>query len=219
MERLIKLIKGILSYIECNVPDGYVTKTKLLKYLYLIDIEHYKRSGNTYTDFNWIFYKYGPWTHEFETLFEEAVRLEEIAVNKGNRIDLDTTFIRYEGDEVELSGLFSNINEELVIRRILEQWADKPLADMLDYVYFYTEPMQIVEKGQALDFSKINREMEEQKFVLKKSNISPKKLKDLQGRFKKATETNSEKIVSPTPPRYDDVFIQNLNRLDEDKEY
>ena len=39
-----------------NERAGFVNKTKLLKLLYLADIEHYRKFGETLSGFDWIFY-------------------------------------------------------------------------------------------------------------------------------------------------------------------
>ncbi len=69
---LLRVIKAILT--RARERDGYVTKTKLLKYLYLFDLEHYRRFGNTFTGFTWTFHLYGPWAREFEDLYARLVQ-------------------------------------------------------------------------------------------------------------------------------------------------
>jgi hypothetical protein len=55
------LIPAVLTY--ARAKGGYTTKTKLLKLLYLLDIEAFRKQRSTLTGFRWIFYKYGPWTY------------------------------------------------------------------------------------------------------------------------------------------------------------
>jgi hypothetical protein len=45
----------------------------------------------------------------------------------------------------------------MTFRHIVDQWADRRLGEMLDYVYFYTEPMETVQRGEPLDFSRVQR--------------------------------------------------------------
>jgi hypothetical protein len=58
----------------------FVNKTKLLKLLYLVDIEHYRRFGKTLTEFDWKFYLYGPWTAEYDGLLEGLQQRNAIAL-------------------------------------------------------------------------------------------------------------------------------------------
>ena len=50
-----ELTLGILTRIKER--EGTANKTKLLKLLYLADIEQYRATGETVTGFDWIFYQ------------------------------------------------------------------------------------------------------------------------------------------------------------------
>ena len=67
-KRLADLLVAIVSYVTTH--DGYVTKTKLLKLLYLLDVEFYRAHGQMFTGFNWKYFHLGPWTDEFDPLFK-----------------------------------------------------------------------------------------------------------------------------------------------------
>ncbi len=62
-------ILGILTRV--SERDGSANKTKLLKLLYLADIEHYRRTDETLTGFDWIFYFYGPWAPQYDALLSQ----------------------------------------------------------------------------------------------------------------------------------------------------
>lgn len=51
---LILLVQDILTRVRER--QGYVTKTKLFKYLYLVDVESYRFRERLLTGFNWIFF-------------------------------------------------------------------------------------------------------------------------------------------------------------------
>jgi Protein of unknown function (DUF4065) len=59
-------IVGLVQALLCRARqrEGFTTKTKLVKYLYLADVEHYRRTGKQLTGFRWIFHHYGPWSVE-----------------------------------------------------------------------------------------------------------------------------------------------------------
>src|SRR5437867_6963402 len=85
------LVLAILTRIE--EVEGTANKTKLLKLLYLADIEHVRSNGETLTGFDWIYYLYGPWTAEYDNLLKQleaegAIRLEPWASGgiEGERI-------------------------------------------------------------------------------------------------------------------------------------
>ena len=63
------LALGILTRVKER--EASVSKTKLLKLLYLADIEHFRTSGETLTGFDWIFYWYGPWSSDYDQLLDQ----------------------------------------------------------------------------------------------------------------------------------------------------
>src|SRR5437879_4243988 len=86
-----ELVLAILTRIQ--ELEGTANKTKLLKLLYLADIEHFRATGETLTGFDWIYYLYGPWTPEYDDLLKQleaegALRLERWASGgvEGERI-------------------------------------------------------------------------------------------------------------------------------------
>ena len=58
------LIPAIVTWIADH--DSYATKTKLLKLLYLFDVEYYRQHRCTFTGFGWKFFHLGPWATEYD---------------------------------------------------------------------------------------------------------------------------------------------------------
>jgi hypothetical protein len=150
--KLAALVSAILTRVRER--EGYVTKTKLFKYLYLVDVEWFRHKGQLFTGFDWIFYHYGPWSLDCESLYSELKKDDYIRVKPGSRPDLDTEFLQ-SANPVELEKVIDDFRMERVVRTIVDTWADRRLGEMLDFVYFRTEPMEGAEKGKSLDFSKI----------------------------------------------------------------
>jgi hypothetical protein len=88
---LSRVIQAVLSRV--HEREGYVTKTKLLKYLYLFDLETYRRTGRALTGFEWIFHLYGPWAPQYDGLYADLVRSGGLRVTPGTRPELDTEFL------------------------------------------------------------------------------------------------------------------------------
>ena len=137
-QKVLKLIKKICARVQERT--GYVNKTKLIKYLYLIDVEYYRRHEQTFTGFDWIFYDFGPWAYEYNDIFNELSNSRDFTIKSGSRSDLDTQFILTSAD-TESSSIFDDITDESITRAIIDRWADESLSQMLNYVYFHTEPM------------------------------------------------------------------------------
>jgi uncharacterized protein YwgA len=111
------LIPAVLTYVR--LQGGYTTKTKLLKLLYLLDIEAFRKRQTTLTGFNWIFYKYGPWTTEYDETLEQLEKSGLIERRPGNKSDLDTVFVDAVAS-MQLSDAFPAVLEEIRARSVSE---------------------------------------------------------------------------------------------------
>ena len=77
-----KLIAAIVTWV---VGEGsYVTKTKLLKLLYLFDVEYYRAHRETFTGFGWKFFHLGPWAAEFDPALDELVNRGTLLQQRSN---------------------------------------------------------------------------------------------------------------------------------------
>ena len=64
---------------------GSCNRTKLLKLLYLSDIEHFRGARETVTGFDWLFYLYGPWAREYDELLTSLKRRASLGSKSGVR--------------------------------------------------------------------------------------------------------------------------------------
>ena len=213
---LVALVKAILT--RAKEKEGFVTKTKLFKYLYLIDVECYRRIGSSLTGFQWIFHHYGPWSQQCEEFYRELRDGGEIFIRSGSRPDLETEFVTSSNPE-ELEDVIDNVGLELEVRRIVDRWADQPLKELLNYVYFHTEPMEDAERGKPLDFSKVEpRPLQ----PITSRKEAPKKALVERMRRAIAEKKSAAVPVRPTvftPPPYDDAYFEALRVMEDDEEY
>jgi hypothetical protein len=66
-----------------KIPIG---KTRLIKLLYLIDIENYRLNQKVLTGLDWIFYKYGPYAFEVDKFLDKIGVIEEDVLIGGGKI-------------------------------------------------------------------------------------------------------------------------------------
>ena len=152
---LADLIVAVSSYIyDCG---GAPTKTKVLKLLYLLDIEEYRQHKKTLTGFEWVFYLFGPWAASYDAALSSAAAANRIRIVQPQGSDEGATFIN-SIEQLPLASVFPIFVQELRAKRIIEAWATRPTVDLLDYVYFHTAPMQDAERNAVLDFSKLDNE-------------------------------------------------------------
>jgi hypothetical protein len=118
------LVPAVLAY--TRQKGGYATKTKLLKLLYLLDIEEYRANHSTLTGFDWVFHKYGPWAQQYDAVLADLQAVGKIVLRAESRPELDTVFVDA-SVPISLSEAFPRFVDELRARRIIEAWADRPV--------------------------------------------------------------------------------------------
>jgi len=134
-----------------------LTTNRLVKFLYLGDLYQARiKGGQTLTGFPWRFIYYGPYCREALQCIEEASETgliskktldSKFSEDKGyNLFSCDDPDAEIIGEQIHI-GILSQLQS--AIKRFGD---DTPL--LLDYVYFETEPMENVKKGDLLDFSK-----------------------------------------------------------------
>jgi len=213
------LILAVLgSAAQANVS---LSKTKLLKLLYLVDLEVVRASGQTATRWHWTFLHFGPWTGEYDRSLEALRERGFISITTlpGDR---ETQLIRSERSDVDVSTI-SERPIRLAARQVLGRWLPEDLPGILDYVYFDTEPMQNVKRGADLNFATVRRHEE----VPYSRETSPggagkvrevrKKLGLLDSKSIVVRESRAEYVEpSFTPARYDDAALELLRTLEDD---
>ncbi len=177
------LIKYIVWYATEN--DIRLTTNRLVKFIYLADLYHARfKNGQTITRFPWAFIYYGPYCGEAMQCIDQLVT--EGLINKA-------TYDSHFGDDKKFH-LFTcrdeeaeNIEEKIHIGVLgYIQEAIRKLGDdtpqLLDYVYFKTEPMEGVKKGEILTFTKAKRHEPTKRITLKK--LSPETIKAARQKIK-----------------------------------
>jgi hypothetical protein len=211
-DKLSKLIILIVKYI--NDRDSYVTKTKLLKLLYLFDVEYFRVYRETFTGFDWRFYHLGPWTAQYE---EELNNLIDNSLLKTSFGRNDAVFFKtYE--KVDFPDLFNTYKDELPLKLVLQTWAEKTTNEILDYVYFETEPMIFGKRNELLDFSTIS-ENPPIKYKRSSSGKTPKQIQEARKKLDAISEKyqakSENKKDSSLSEYYDEDFFAAMTILEE----
>lgn len=151
MQNLKKLIPYLLS--EVADLGGYTTTLRLHKFLYLIDLEHWRRYGRTLTGLAWQFHHYGPYAPVLARVGRELgldVETEEFSTADAHTGTLFSAPY-YSGN---LEGL--SFAQKAMIDGLLRIWADQETEVMLEYVY-NSEPIKYGQRYQPLDWSLAKR--------------------------------------------------------------
>jgi hypothetical protein len=206
--KLLSLIGAICTRVK--EKEGYLTKTKLIKYLYLIDIEYYKKFGTTFTGYNWIFYEFGPWAYEYNDTFQQMEKDPNFRLDKG-----DAVLISCRERESLESVLY---NDDLLMRamRIIDRWAVESLGELLNYVYFHTDPMENAERNKPLDFEKVKSAEPIPKFSLTPGSKSQKDKAEILKRIQDRIATRPKSMPKFTPPKFDEKYFEAVQVLDKE---
>ena len=228
---------GVLRHIDYVVSlaglEGHrLTKTRIVKFLYLAEILYLKHTKKRLTDWKWVFWDFGPFCVESLRAIEEAVKQKCIhAENYQSNFNHEDEFsyFGYPKDQYlyssDLEGHIRNLEEGLHImvkmglRLFVREYANST-SDLLNYVYYNTEPMIDAIPRQPLDFSLVRPDEKVEKFTPAK--ISRKKEKKVMDAIKKMRDNFLEKktVVSSLNPKHIDadyvLGMKMLNGLDEE---
>ena len=206
-----ELLLKILT--EASERDFSVGKTQLVKFLYLVEVEYFRITRQRLTDLRWLFYHYGPYALELEDILAHSEFHKEQFATQSER-----DFIRFRVAE-QVRGYKTSLDARvtLLIKKIVGRWKDKPLAELLDYVYFETEPMvSVTKRGEVLDFSTIKPESETEKVIpLKASKATERKVAELRARMKPFLESIGEQRA--TEPKSSTDYLAAISAWAEEE--
>lgn len=155
----------------------YPSRTKLLKLSYLAEIFYKRLTGKRLTEVKWIFWKYGPYIPEYDKI---------ISSNAFEGVESQDDFKIVIPIDKNITDYVYDINSSLTG---VEEFFDMELNDLLDFVYFDTEPMIHVNKrGEELDFEKVKPE---EFYKVKKLKISKERGNLIRKRIKEWEDNNA----------------------------
>ncbi|MBP7582396.1 MAG: DUF4065 domain-containing protein [Spirochaetes bacterium] len=164
---LLNILKSVKEY-----RDGILI-TRLIKMAYLVEVLYYRKFHQRLTDAQWVYYKYGPYIMDIDThLSDRNIIAEEIE-------DKELTKFMVK-DYAEIDEVPAEV--QTIISSIIRKYHDVELSDLLDYVYYETEPMMNADqRGEVLDFLKI---LPSEYYKVKKLECSDDVIKDIKLKYK-----------------------------------
>ena len=124
--------------------------TKVMKLLFLADVEHMQLYGEPLTDVVWIWHHHGPFSATVYGAVEEldeADRVHDVLFLDGRRTVLPDS----EGNEAIAQTRLS-VRARRALTRVLDRFGGQPLA-VLKQAAYATETMRRASPGQRLDLS------------------------------------------------------------------
>jgi hypothetical protein len=206
-----QLIPAIVSYV--NEHGGYITKTKLLKLLYLFDVEYYRIHRRTFTGFSWKYFHLGPWAKEYEEALGNLIAQDNLLESESAKPEYDTKFYRTPQAR-DIEKVFPSLKDWAALKLVLDTWSESSTGEILDYVYFRTEPMEHGIRNEPLDFRTIQAE-QPPKYSRTSSGKTTKEIESLRKKFREGVAGRvSGTRTAFTPPRYDEEFFEALSKLE-----
>lgn len=193
-------LRAIIAYIVARARDRSITlnQTKLVKLLYLVDVESVANRARPLTGLRWVFFHYGPYALELPETLAKMEGSEVITQSYG-----DATLYRAAPNAP--SGDDWVASTRRTVDGVLDRFAPLDLNDLLDYVYFHTGPMIDAVRGDNLDLSRAREYAEPRRRPpLKPPDVSAD-LRKRRGEWLKSSQRRLVPVDLDPPGRfYDD---------------
>jgi hypothetical protein len=141
---------------------GFITKTQLVKFLYLADLYSVKWTGKQLTQLDWYYYNHGPYDKEIEAGLR---RLEgKIFQNQDGKAIL----IQIGNEPIEVNDFKFSEGLQLMLDNIRKEWAgisSEKLEELLEHVYATAPMVEAKVKYQPKDEARLNLSLEHEKLL------------------------------------------------------
>ncbi len=176
---IFDLVYDTLYYYYQEFHTG-IGKTKLLKLVYLIELFFYRQNRKRLTSAEWVYYRYGPYLFNYDDLLSNMnISIDILNDDPGKNANIISLKDKKEEIKIETDLKF-------LIKRIVKEYGKQELKDILDFIYFDTEPMINVEyRGEKLNFKTV---LPEEYYRIKEINPDKKTRKKYSSEFKKRLE-------------------------------
>lgn len=142
---------------------GYITKTQLIKFLYLADLYSVKWTGKQLTELDWCYYQFGPWNEDIETALKQMNGKEIIQEYQGEAI-----IIKPGADATKVEDLQLPLSLKLVLDNIRREWAglgQEKFKELLEYVYNTAPMLEVKNSHKPEEKVKLNLQAEREKLI------------------------------------------------------
>lgn len=219
--KVFDIIRYIVWYATEN--DIRLTTNRLVKFIYLADLYHARlKDGQTITGFPWRFIYFGPYCVEAMQCIDQMANAGLICKESYDShfgFEKEYHLFSCKDEEVEKIEEILHIGVSGQIQQAIRHFGDDT-PQLLDYVYFNTEPMADAKKGDILDFSKVRRPEPIKKITLKK--LSPESVKMARHKIRQLSDkmnADRERLIKDeyeTAKYKDDAYYQFIKMLEGD---
>lgn len=156
----VKMLDKLIKYFVCETK-GYITKTQLVKFIYLADLYAVKWTGKPLTDLDWRYYHYGPWNEAIDKALADMEGVEIFQEDQGN-----ATLIKPISPESLKKDVDFSEGLRLMLNNIKKEWAGaNKIEQLLDYVYQTAPMIEVKEHHQPEEKVPLNLYKEREKLL------------------------------------------------------
>lgn len=170
---------------------GAVNRTRVVKLLYLVDVERVRSRRAPLTGIAWTCSDFGPSAPELTQTLADVERVELKPETWGVRVNADRFGEPGRGDDW-VSGT------KLLVDGVVRDYGGLDLGALLDHVYYATGPMAGAQPGQALDLS---RAREDRRARVARALAPAPAPADLGARLERWRTANRERLAPLTLER------------------
>lgn len=232
VDLLIQYVLSVAAQGWGDYDDKEVGPIHIIKYVYLADLAYaLQNDGQTFTGIPWIFHHFGPWDTGLYQRIEPASR----AIGAHKRTITDTQYADFDRWSLDSEHLINQLSKSLPNSITLSingsfRRFGTDTYDLLDYVYS-TIPMRYAAPGEYLLFVTAAQTCEQQrrdnetlqqyqpnKLTVRQQKHKKRIFSDLKSKIRIQIAEKNKKgrvgFVTPTAPRYDDLFWKGQEWLD-----
>lgn len=193
---------------------GKVTRTALIKYLYLLDFWMAEEAeGNTFTGAEWRFHHFGPYSNALAADLDWLST--QPSVEKEDVIGKDKDYFLYSLGEWAKAQTFEVLGLPIDVRLRLTEAMKRYSGDLnglLNFIYFKTAPMQGATPGSILSFAglrKLNFKADIKPVRVPISDVAKiNRIKTLLAKIGEQWEERHKAPAMTHPPIRDALFAQ-----------
>jgi hypothetical protein len=211
----------LVPYVIQRIEDegGIPNRTRVLKIIYLIDLEYFRRHRWTATGWRWVYHYFGPYAFEYPKVLQK-IGMSLIDEAEDETANAKRVYKYHVAENQQIADIVG-LADLSMIDDIVHRWALDDLNILLNHAYFETEPMVDAKPGDVLDFNRIRAESPTVQIRLENITIS----KDQREQFRErlaAARRQSEARLSRTsaylresPIRADALYRDAMETRDE----
>lgn len=153
------MLEQLILYFVCKTK-GHITKTQLVKFLYLADLYSVKWTGKQLTELSWCYYTHGPWEKGIDTALTSMQKI--IGLRKeGNAVMVEISEPSLLNAEFDFP-----LSLVLMLDNIRKEWAGSgKLTELLEHVYSTAPMIEAKNKFVSSEKGLLNLSLEREKML------------------------------------------------------